>query len=197
MSQSAKNDCVDIMPTTSTNENLVPATGYLDTKIDQVAVDKYADTISIVDPFLHFCSTIDLVYLNEHNHKCIFPCIDMLQEKYGHKAVYIELNYRPFIDCNDFVAIIAFQDLYPDRVNKFTKSSAFDIETAFSNENLVGFEDDTHDDTIEAIRKLPLAEQELVLYGACQILTFNYLATIEKKDFMPILKSFGRILKKN
>ena len=149
-------------------------------------MSKFSTVFKKIEDFFDKCNNASIVYLSEENHQCIFPCIDFLKSELKLEAVYIDLNYRPFVQYADFIAIVAFQDMFPERVSKFEKSSNFSAESLFSK-----FE---NNGIVDKIRSLPIDEQELVLQGACQILTFNYLVKNEEKEFCSILKSFDREL---
>lgn len=152
---------------------------------DKENLEALSSALSNMDKFLHKCgqqSEEKMVYLTEENSACIFPCIELLKER--NQYVYIEFNYRPFINSIDFTGVVAFQDTYHDRVKNFTRSSKFKVQEIFPEES--------KNEAIIRIRKLPTEEQEMVLQGAIQILSFNYLALNEEKEFTGILKRLGR-----
>lgn len=154
-------------------------------------MSKFSTIFKKIEEFFGKCSNSPIVCLSEENHKCIFPCIDLLKNELLHQAIHIDLNYRPFVQYADFIAIIAFQDMFPERVSEFEKSCSFTPEKLFASNEFKG------NAAVDLIRKLPRDEQELVLQGACQILTFNYLVKNEEKEFCSILRSFNRELSTN
>jgi len=152
---------------------------------DKENLENLSSALSSMDKFLQKCgqqSEEKMVYLSEENSACIFPCIELLKEK--HRSIFIEFNYRPFINSIDFTGVVAFQDTYVDRVKNFERSSKIKAQDMFP--------EDSKNETVIKIRKLPTEEQEMVLQGAIQILAFNHLALNEEKEFTAILKRLGR-----
>ena len=99
-------------------------------------MSKYGPTFERIGKFFQKCGD-KVVYLTEDNHKSIFPCLDFLQSKLGLEAVYIDLNYRPFVQYADFIAIVAFQDIFPERMSKFEKSSNLNSIRLFEDDNYI------------------------------------------------------------